>query len=377
MDSTINLTPLYVEDPVKIKEKLGAYTCYKLRGSRVPKEVSRRFSDFVALREKFVEMWPGVFIPGLPHKKKVGSTDKEVIDMRIEMINRFCTKISLCGFLFNSDEIEIFIKDVPDVAKSLSKLRFKGYESLFNKYKSTFYDHNPDFDIEEGKRIKDKFHSTLSSNLPKLKKLRDSVKLIKERYEKGRNNTVQVIKLLEIYEKDYVKELVKNDNEKLVFYDSKKKDSVLKIKDLSNPFDKLLDSVIGDILDTEALIEAIGSLNDLIRTNEKIKKNIETIATKINSGQTEKGMLTKILSMGQEGESLPKEKERLENDSNCLENIITFALENLLTEIKLFKADNLEVYYKELSNLQKNIKNNILVEDDLWESILNDDNLKE
>ena len=31
-------------------------------------QVTRRFNDFLLLREKFVESWPGVYIPYLPEK---------------------------------------------------------------------------------------------------------------------------------------------------------------------------------------------------------------------------------------------------------------------------------------------------------------------
>jgi sorting nexin-1/2 len=38
-------------------------------------QVSRRYNDFLLLREKITERWPGIYIPLLPEKKMVGNTD--------------------------------------------------------------------------------------------------------------------------------------------------------------------------------------------------------------------------------------------------------------------------------------------------------------
>ena len=85
---------LYVSDPVFNKEGVSGYTSYTLQGSKLPEPLSRRYRDFDALRKKLVERWPGVFIPNIPHKKTMGNTDKEIVGLRIEMINRFLKKLS-------------------------------------------------------------------------------------------------------------------------------------------------------------------------------------------------------------------------------------------------------------------------------------------
>ena len=97
--SNKDLLPMYVSNPEQNKETLTSYTSYTLQGVRVPEPLQRRYRDFASFREKLVERWPGVFIPNIPHKQMVGSNDKEVISMRIEMINRFCQKLSLIGSL--------------------------------------------------------------------------------------------------------------------------------------------------------------------------------------------------------------------------------------------------------------------------------------
>ena len=60
---------LYVSDPILNKDGVNQFTSYTLQGAKLPESLSRRYRDFDALRKKFVERWPGVFIPNIPHKK--------------------------------------------------------------------------------------------------------------------------------------------------------------------------------------------------------------------------------------------------------------------------------------------------------------------
>ena len=80
---------LFVSDPNLVKDGMTQFTSYKLQGAKIPEPINRRYRDFDALRKKFVERWPGVYIPNIPHKKTMGNKDKEIVDLRIEMINRF------------------------------------------------------------------------------------------------------------------------------------------------------------------------------------------------------------------------------------------------------------------------------------------------
>lgn len=117
---------LFVSEPTLIKEnKLKEYTVYKLQGSKIPEALSRRYRDFDALRRTFIERWPGIFIPNIPHKKTMGNTDKEIVDLRIEMINRFLKKISNIDYLFNSDEMELFYRILLMCQKHLGELKKK------------------------------------------------------------------------------------------------------------------------------------------------------------------------------------------------------------------------------------------------------------
>ena len=103
---------MYVSDPQYIKEGMKGFTFYSLKGNHVPETISRRYRDFEALRKKMVERWPGIFIPKLPNKKKVGNKGKNISVIRVEMLNRFLKKISKIKYLLNSEELGLFLQNI-------------------------------------------------------------------------------------------------------------------------------------------------------------------------------------------------------------------------------------------------------------------------
>ena len=143
---------LYVCDPVINKDGVTSFTSYSLKGTRTPEPRSRRYRDFDALRRKFVERWPGVFIPNIPHKKTVGSTDKGIVDLRIEQINRFLKKLSSIDYLYNSDEMELFLQNSDNIPKTLDNIKEDSYQEILKKYSQVFTDYDDNFDTIVGKK---------------------------------------------------------------------------------------------------------------------------------------------------------------------------------------------------------------------------------
>lgn len=132
----------YVSETKKNKENITAYTSYIVKGKQILEGITRRYREFDCLRKKLIERWPGIFIPQLPHKTAVGKTKQDVVEFRVEQINRFCLKIGKIPYLFNGKEIQTFISNTPDVTKSLNSLQPETYEDIKNKYISAF----PNFD---------------------------------------------------------------------------------------------------------------------------------------------------------------------------------------------------------------------------------------
>ena len=59
-----------VSDPVMQSSGMGKHVEYVVRGSdeKSSFESTRRYKEFIALRKRLVETWPGVFIPAIPPK---------------------------------------------------------------------------------------------------------------------------------------------------------------------------------------------------------------------------------------------------------------------------------------------------------------------
>jgi len=375
---------LFVCDPIYNKEGVSGFTSYSLQGSKIPEPLNRRYRDFNALRRKLMERWPGVFIPNIPHKKTVGNTDKEIVGMRIEMINRFLKKLSAIDYLFNSDEMELFLQNSSNVPKTLDNIKEDSYEELLKKYSSVFTDYDDNFDTLAGKNEQDAFAKQLNENYPRLRAFRSFIYQEKERFKEIQKNYLAVINLLSLYEKEIVNTFVNNDENKLVFFNMKNIDLCKNISNAQekviNPYDRLYEAITEDYLDTEAMQEALESLKQLQENYNKLTKTLTSTNVHLNDLQAGKTNIKSILSFkGREDNisSLMMEKERLEKDIENLGQVIKIATFNMQNQIRNFKTVSLENYYGQLSRIEKDTETNAVIFDDLWETVVKDGNISE
>jgi hypothetical protein len=375
---------LFVSDPILNKDGVTQYTSYTLQGSKIPEPVSRRYRDFDALRKKFVERWPGVFIPNIPHKKTVGATDKDIVELRIEMINRFLKKLSNIDYLFNSDEMELFLQNSSNVPKTLENIKEDSYQELLKKYSGVFTDYDDNFDTIAGKTEQDDFYKKLNVMYPKLRTFRAFIYQERERFKSVQQNYIAVINMLSTYEKEIVNNYVNNDENKLVFFNMKNIDLCKNISNVQekmiNPYDRLYDSITEDYLDTEAMQEALESLKSLQDNYNKLTKNLTSTNVQLNDLQAGKTNVKSLLRFkGREDNinSLMAEKEKLEKDIEYLGQVIKIATFNMQNQIKKFKNICLENYYSELSKIERDTEKNARIYDDLWDIVVKDKNISE
>ena len=375
---------LFVCDPIYNKEGVSGFTSYSLQGSKIPEPLNRRYRDFNALRRKLMERWPGVFVPNIPHKKTVGNTDKEIVGMRIEMINRFLKKLSNIDYLFNSDEMELFLQNSSNVPKTLDNIKEDSYEELLKKYSSVFTDYDDNFDTLAGKNEQDAFSKQLNENYPRLRAFRTFIYQEKERFKEIQKNYLAVINLLSLYEKEIVNTFVNNDENKLVFFNMKNIDLCKNISNAQekviNPYDRLYEAITEDYLDTEAMQEALESLRGLQENYNRLTKNLTSTNVQLNDLQAGKTNIKSILSFKGREESishLMMEKEKLEKDIENLGQVIKIATFNMQNQIRNFKTVSLDNYYGQLSRIEKDTETNAVIFDDLWETVVKDGNISE
>ena len=376
--------PLFVSDPIFNKEGVTGFTSYTLQGSKIPEPLSRRYRDFDALRKKFVERWPGVFIPNIPHKKTVGNKDKEIVGMRIEMINRFLKKLSKIDYLYNSDEMELFLQNSSNVPKTLDSIKESTYEELLRKYSNVFTDYDDNFDTSAGKQMQDDFAKKLAQNYPRLRNFRTFIYMEKERFKEEQKNYLAVINSLSFYEKEIINTFVNNDENKLVFFNMK---NITLCKNISNaqekvinPYDRLYQAITEDYLNTEAMIEALDSLKKLQENYIKLTRNLTSTNMLLNDLQAGKTNVKSLFSFKGREENistLMMEKEKYDKDIANLGQIIQIATFNMQNEIKNFKNISLENYYAELSRIESDTETNAKIFDDLWDTVIKDRNISE
>ena len=375
---------LYVSDPILNKDGVNQFTSYTLQGAKLPESLSRRYRDFDALRKKFVERWPGVFIPNIPHKKMLFNTDKDIVGLRIEQINRFLKKLSRIDYLFNSDEMELFLQNSSNVPKTLESIKEDSYQELLKRYSSTFTDYDENFDTIAGKTEQDDFYKKLTAMYPKLRNFRAFIYAEKERYKVVQQNYLAVINTLSLYEKEVVDTYVNSDENKLVLFNMKNIDLCKNISNakekMINPYDRLYDSITEDYLDTEAMQEALEGLKGLQENYNKLTKTLTSINVQLNDLQAGKTNVKNLLRFkGKEDNisTLMAEKEKLEKDIEYLGQIIKIATFNMQGQIKKFKNVSLENYYSQLSKIGKDTEANAKIIDDLWETVVKDKNITE
>ena len=375
---------LYVCDPVLIKDGVTPYTSYTLKGKGLPESLNRRYRDFDALRKKLVERWPGVFIPNIPHKKTIGSTDKGTVELRIEQINRFLKKLSNIDYLFKSDEMELFLQNSSNIPKILDNIKEESYQEKLKKYSQVFVDYDENFDTIAGKTDQENFSKQLSIIYQNLRAFKNFIQGERERYSVFQKQYLAILNLLSFYEKDVIKNLIGENDDKLVLFNPQNIDISKNIstaeENLINPYDRLFDSFTEDFLDAEAMQEALEGLKNLRETYNKLTKNLTSVNVQLNDLQAGKTNVKNLLSFKNKEDNSNKlmiEKEKLEKDIDNLGQIIKIATFNMQIQIKNFKSISLENYYKELRLIQEDTERNAKIIDTLWDSVIKDKNISE
>ena len=373
---------MYVSDPQYIKEGMKGFTFYSLKGSHVPETISRRYRDFEALRKKMVERWPGIFIPKLPNKKKVGNKGKNISVIRVEMLNRFLKKISKIKYLLNSEELGLFLQNTSNVGRTLDGLKEQTYEDLSRKYFSTFLEYDSNFDTITGKNEQDIFEKKLVESLPKIKNFILLVSAAMEKYRDEQENYSAVINMLSLYEKESLSNFVNNMEDKLVFFNTKNQELCQNITDsqkqVINPYDRLYSAITDDYLNCESMIEAFEGLKALQDSYNKLNKNLSTLNIELSELQAGKSSVKNMFkNKEKEITRLNNEKENLEKNIDGLGNVIKVATFVMQKEIKEFKINELNNYYAELSRIENDTAKNSKLFDDLWDNVIKDKNISE
>ncbi len=184
------------------------------------------------------------------------------------------------------------------------------------------------------------------------------------------------------FEKETLIECLNKDESKLIFFNKSNQEISNNINDIEkygvNPFDRLLLNINEDYINTEALVNAFQSLNNLKTTHAQLIKNLSNINQELSSLEAGKTTLKSLLRFKNRNENiniLNNEKEKTEKDINYIAQIIKICIFVMNETIKNFKVSNLNKYYQELDGLVNDSQKNIEIFDKLWDNALKDKNV--
>ena len=280
--------------------------------------------------------------------------------------------------------MELFLQNSSNIPKILDNIKEESYQDKLKKYCQVFTDYDENFDTIAGKTDQENFSKQLSIIYQNLRAFKNFIQGERERYSVFQKQYLAILNLLSFYEKDVIKNLIGENDDKLVLFNPQNIDISKNIstaeENLINPYDRLFDSFTEDFLDAEAMQEALEGLKNLRETYNKLTKNLTSVNVQLNDLQAGKTNVKNLFSFKNKEDNSNKlmiEKEKLEKDIDNLGQIIKIATFNMQIQIKNFKSISLENYYKELRLIQEDTERNAKIIDTLWDSVIKDKNISE
>jgi cobalamin biosynthesis protein CobT len=140
----------------------------------------------------------------------------------------------------------------------------------------------------------------------------------------------------------------------LIFFNpaySSLSERVLKLKqDMINPFVAFRDWLQEEILDVEAMKEALKQIRNLLETESKLKDKLNTLEEDLKKGQQGQVNIFKSIFKKKEDiiAEMEKEKEITQQKIADIGEIIKIVGDNMENQIEIFKNDKTQNYYKYL-----------------------------
>jgi hypothetical protein len=346
---------MYIDNPKKVeKPVVGSFIQYTMDGTDITEPLTRRYSDFFSLYEKLLQRWPGIYIPRVPPKKITGNMDPSVIRTRMRLLNRFCLNLSNIEYLYKAEETNIFRNNIPDVANAINKLPELSLSEILTRMKEAFPEYNENYDIIVGKSKFETFETFLTACEKKIGEFKSSVDIASEKRDADKKQFLELIKGFTNYEKDNMMIYADNNVNSLIFFNpaySSLSERVLKLKqDMINPFVAFRDWLQEEILDVEAMKEALKQIRNLLETESKLKDKLNTLEEDLKKGQQGQVNIFKSIFKKKEDiiAEMEKEKEITQQKIADIGEIIKIVGDNMENQIEIFKNDKTQNYYKYL-----------------------------
>lgn len=335
---------LIITSPTFIKETIGKYVSYKITGrdDSGDIETQRRYNEFKILRSNLSQIWGGIYIPPLPKPQFIvfvtqGNFKPDFVEDRRKILEKFIQQCSGIKYIYNSKDFQTFIKsDSPFAAVKYSLLE------VCQIVQSEFPRHN-DFEIKEEYSQKlelavKNFNAGLDS-LGAFKKIVSKTCAAMDSFQEGFIGLVVGTKqVAEVYK-------CKNFEVKprLMF---------------TNPYWCLQDWAASEVLDTEAMLEAINRLENYNTIFANLQRKLDEETKELNALKEGKKKLITIFKIKNHEEVLKEkeaELEAIEKDISAVTSIRKI-FNNVMLEDDIYKfvSNKNHLYEKILKNFAFN-----------------------
>lgn len=327
-----------VTNPIFKEERISKHVLYTIIGadSQGSFETYRRYKDFIALRSALVIRWPGCYIPQIPPKQRVGNKQPQFIEQRRKLLEYFMKRSALLSYVKSSDEFKLFLRGAGDFKKMIHEQRRLNYIEIANCLQNEFMEFSLYQLSEEVNRQIEESSKLFKAGIDTLEKFEEVCKLNVEYYASFDTELLGLMQGLKningFYQQNY-----------------NAKEINIPIRDShSNPYQILLDWARTELLDLQAIIDAIQKKFEFDKIRESAEAKLDEDKNSLGKMHSGKKSLSQRLSGKPKEHHISKRETAIQELELEIKSILTIS--KIITarlihkEIPIFKESKLALY---------------------------------
>ena len=316
--------PLIVSDVLKTTINYIIKTEFKSETH----ESTRTYEEFINLRKLLIQKWPGSYIPSIPNKTFLSNLNTKYIRTYKRQLEEFLIYTQSVDFIYQSEEFQCFLR-----SKSPFSMKFSSdLTEISLNHQAIFHDYigralNPELlsSIKQEEEQLQISHQTLVD-------MRDRSEVLSEDFKKLHTLMANTFNSFEKNEKFLI---TGEDAEDIYCFPD--------LTNVKNNFHEFFNWAENEILQIEALLEAIGFVWKLEKMQEALKTNVESFKLEIGKLENNQISFSKLFSFKSK-DKFTKDKTfqiaKKENEIMNLRNFQTIiAIRLVEKEIPKFKEN--------------------------------------
>ena len=299
-------------------------------------EAFRRYSDFYVLRAYMKGKWLGLYVPGVPPKKVIvsviqGAMQPAAVESRRKLLDSFCLAIAQTGYLYASEEFQLFIRGRDTFEKETTRLPQPQLTQTRQVYQVLF---ESEPDSTETASLSD-FEHRLIDTIAQAKHLKVKLKSLVQ-YHKGLEAAHhQLAEGVRTFEASVYSQYAETPNYRVV---------KTAVSEASSPFQVLRDWAAWEYVEVTSMLEGIQARNLLISQRDRADRRRIDLKKHISKRQKGKRSFFSFRKK-RTTEELEADLQTIEREIADLAVICTLSERWMLRhQIPLFKVQRAAAY---------------------------------